>query len=364
MVPEKDITQIDKNLAAVEVRYDGMKVYDINQPPFRIYGLCRSGGETDFKRLPHAVAAGIDNESVRALYTNTAGGRIRFRTNSRQIILRCRWPSRCDFPHMPMTGTSCFDLYADGVYCNVFRPGITLSGGFGDSIPIENGYQSGYTFPDSRMREILIHFPLYNDVSQVWIALEEHAQVLPGTEYAHTTPIVYYGSSITQGGCASHAGNAYQAIISRRLDTDYINLGFSGGCRAEPEMADYLSKLPMRVFVYDYDHNAPTPEFLEETHERLFRIFRQAQPETPVLMISAADHCFGSDIDKRKAVIRKTYENALAAGDRNVYFLDGQTIYTPVGWDLCTVDNCHPTDLGFWCMANAIGRELQTILNQ
>lgn len=356
---QTDIARVDKNFAAPEVHEAGMKFYDINRPPFRLYGLYREADETDYKRLPHRVAASVDNPSVKRLYTNTSGGRIRFRTDSSRIILRCFWPSRCQFSHMPMSGTSCFDLYADGVYCNVLFPEAKQSE---HSIPIENGYQSCCCFEDARMRDILIHFPLYNDVSQVFIAVEEQAQVLAGEEYARPGTIVYYGSSITQGGCASHAGNAYPAILSRRLNMDYLNLGFSGGCRAEPEIASYLAGLPMRALVYDYDYNAPNAEFLQKTHEALFRTFRQAQPDTPVLIVSAADRAFGSDIEKRKAVIRKTYENALAAGDRNVCFLDGQTIYDPVGWDLCTVDRCHPTDLGFWCMANAVGRHLEAIL--
>lgn len=355
-------TQAEMNPAAVH--YDGMQVYDINQPPFRIYGLCRKPGETDFKRLPYDLGAGIDNECVRDNYMKTAGGRIRFRTDSRRIVLRCGWPALSEKNHMPMTGTSCFDLYADGIFCGTLRPADHIPGDSGDPIPLEKGYQSSCSFPDSKMREILIHFPLYNDVSQVWIALDDGAQLLPAAEYTRPGSIVYYGSSITQGACASHAGNAYEAIIARRLDMDFVNLGFAGGCRAEPEMASYLAGLDMKVFVYDYDHNAPKPEFLEATHERLFRTFRQAQPETPVLMISVADHHFGSDIEKRKAIIRKTYDNARAAGDQNVYFLDGQTIYEPVGWDLCTVDNVHPTDLGLWCMAKAIGPMLESILNR
>ena len=83
---------------------------------------------------------------------------------------------------------------------------------------------------------------------------------------------------------------------------------------------------------------------------------------TLLLMISTADQCFRENTDARKAIIRRTWENAVAAGDKNVYFLDGQTIYQDVGLDYCTVDGTHPNDLGFWCMANAIGAEIQKIM--
>lgn len=357
---ENRITAIDRNLAPVEVSCEGMKNYDINQPPFRLYGLSRESGECDYKRLPHKLVQSIENSGLKNLYTNTAGLRLRFRTNSKKLILRCTWDERTVFDHMPMTGVSCFDLYADGQYCNVLRPGILQNQQF--PIPLEEGYETLYEFPDCRMRDLVLNFPLYNNITALSIALDEQATVLSGGEYTHRLPIVYYGSSITQGGCASHAGNSYQAIISRRLNADFLNLGFSGSCKAEPEMAEYLASVNMSLFVYDYDHNAPDVAYLEKTHEPLFRTIREKQPHLPVLMISAADTVFGDTQSARRDVIRRTYENARNAGDRNVYFLDGETIYRDVGVDLCTVDGCHPNDLGFWCMANAIEEQIKSIL--
>lgn len=355
------ITSIDKNLAPVKVTYEGMKTYDINQPPFQLYGLYREPGEQDFKRLPHRFVAEIDNPGLKTLYTHTAGLRLRFRTDTRKLILRCTWDVRTVFDHMPMTGVSCFDLYADGQYCKVLRPGVMDNQEF--PIPLDEGYETCYEFPDCHMRDLVLNFPLYNNITGVSIALDESATVLPGGEYLHRKPIVYYGSSITQGGCASHPGNSYQAILSRRLDTDFLNLGFSGSCKAEPEMARYLAGLDMSLFVYDYDHNAPNVEHLEKTHEPLFRMIREKHPTLPILMISAADNCFGDTAETRRAIIRKTFENAHHAGDQNVYFLDGQTIYQEVGLDYCTVDGCHPNDLGFWCMANSIEKQIRQIMN-
>ncbi len=356
-----EIGKVDKNLAPVEVTWAGMKTWDVNQPPFKLYGACRQPGETDFKRLPHDMPEKFpDNPGIKTLYINTAGLRLRFKTDSQKIILRCSWRHYWPFDHMPMTGVSCFDLYADGAYKGPFRPGVDSAGQ--PIVPVETGYESTLSFPDRKLRDIIINFPLYNDVESLALGLEEDAQVLPGNEYAHLNPIVYGGSSITQGGCASHAGNSYQAIISRRLDTDYVNLGFSGSFRGEVPMAEYIASLEMPLFVMDYDHNAPSAEHLEKTHERMFQIFRQKHPTTPVLIVSTADRCFGDATEARRAVIQKTYDNARAAGDENVYFLDGQTIYQEVGYDLCTVDTVHPNDLGFWCMANAIGREIQKIL--
>ena len=89
------------------------------------------------------------------------------------------------------------------------------------------------------------------------IGLKEGAAVQGGRAYRKGGPVLYYGSSITQGGCASRPDNCYPAYISQWTNTDYINLGFSGNGKAEPAMVEYLASLPCRAFVCDYDHNAP-----------------------------------------------------------------------------------------------------------
>ncbi len=195
--------------------------------------------------------------------------------------------------------------------------------------------------------------------------MEEDARVEAPTPYELGRPMVFYGSSITEGGCASRAANAYSALLSKWLDADYMNLGFSGSAKGEPELAAYIAGLEMSVFVYDYDHNAPDPEHLEKTHEPFFRTIRQAQPELPVLFLTKPDF----DLDPaaamlRRSIILRTCENARASGDQNVYFIDGETYFGSKDREACTVDGCHPNDLGFMRMAETIYPVLQNILTQ
>ena len=352
------IEKIDSNFAVGDVTADGMKAYSIHTSPFKIYGLydCK---ENNYRRMPREVAEKV-NDGVKALHTNTAGGRIRFKTDSSRIALHFVLPDVCLFPHMPLTGTTCFDLYADGEY---IKPFIPQGDFFGKAR--EEGEKESYSeinLGSAKMRDILINFPLYNNVSSICVLLEDGAAVEESQEYTHPRPVVFYGSSITQGGCASHSGNSYEAVISRKLDCDFVNLGFSGSCRAEDEMAHYIATLDMSVFVYDYDHNAPDASWLEKTHARFFEILRAAKPDLPVIMVSVADKHFGEDIEKRKEIIRNTYDTAVANGDKNVYFIDGQEIYGSRA-DLATVDYCHPNDLGFCLMAEKIGGVLGEILS-
>lgn len=351
----KRIEDIDKNFASQVVQYEGMKVYDVQEAPFKTYGLMQPNSGR-FERMPQQIADKV-NVSVQQLNSNTSGGRIRFKTDSEQIIVSAVLPTVCHFPHMPLTGTSCFDLYADGEYVNVFRPEF-----FDKNKDESERYDATIFFGERKMRDIMIHFPLYNEVRDVLVALKADATVLAGETYEFKKPIVFYGSSITQGGCASHPGNCYPAIISRRLNCDYINLGFSAGCFGEQTMAEYIGGLEMGALVYDYDHNAGDIALLEATHEACFCTIREKRPDVPIVIVSAADKFLGLQQEDRWNIIRRTYDNAIKNGDKNVYLVDGREIYKEVGVDLCTVDSIHPNDLGFWCMANKIGEVVKRIL--
>ncbi|HBQ64448.1 MAG TPA: hypothetical protein DD727_05925 [Clostridiales bacterium] len=134
-----------------------------------------------------------------------------------------------------------------------------------------------------------------------------------------------------------------------------VNLGFGGGARGEPEVAELISSLAMSAFIMDYDHNAPDAEFLNKTHEPFFNIIRKAHPSLPVIIISRPD--FDDDpcaAAARREVIRVTYRNALNAGDRHVSLINGQELFGETDRDACTVDTCHPNDLGFMRMAERI----------
>lgn len=346
----KDIGSIDKNLK-VESSFEKPDVYmyDVRQEPFHIYGLYHPQAENEFKRLPDELAQKV-NDGVARLARNTAGGRVRFRTDSRYVALKTVMPSICHFSHMPLTGTSGFDLYlyeeGQSTFYKTFVPPTDMT----------DGYESLIEFPDSRERDIIIHFPLYNDVSSLYIGLQKSASLKAGSNYKHQTPVLYYGSSITQGGCASRPGNSYQAIISRRYDCDFLNFGFSGSARGEQNIIEYMAKLDFSIFVMDYDHNAPDAQHLQETYRPAYETIRKYNPGKPIIMISKPDiDVTDPEQIKRRSIIYTTYMEARLAGDQNVYFIDGYSLFGGEYRDSCTVDGCHPNDLGFCRMADTIG---------
>ena len=210
------------------------------------------------------------------------------------------------------------------------------------------GYTDGYDdiigqpWLPKGCKEITINFPLYSGVTELWIGLNRNSTLEKRADYKIGRPVLYYGSSITQGGCASRPGMAYETIISRRLDADFINLGSNGSARAEQPIADYLASLDPVVFVMDYDYNAPDPEYLAKTHENLYRTFRVAHPDTPVIMVGKSDFwlCNESNMERRD-VIYRTYNNARLRGEK-VIFIDDHSLFPTNMREECTVDNCHP----------------------
>lgn len=358
------IDRVDKNLLVkTEIEEENIAFYDVKNEPFKIYGLYNPQKEDVFKRMPSDVAKAT-SEGVFILHTNTAGGRVRFKTDSEYVAISVKVRDIHLMAHMALAGISGFDMYVkdeNGYRCEkTFFP---CEGGSRGPLKTEEkgGYEGIFHFGERKMRDITLNFPLYNDVQGLYVGVQKDAQILEGDSYKYDKPIVCYGSSITQGGCASRPGNAYSNILSRILDADVYNLGFSGSAEAEDVMADYIAGLDMKVFIYDYDHNAPNVEYLENTHEKMFKRIREKNPELPIVMVSRPQYHYTEDREKRREIIKTTYQNALSAGDKNVYFVNGTEFFKDCG-DSATVDNCHPNDLGFMYMARKLYDVLKDIV--
>ncbi len=337
-----DISKIDENLAVAKtVDERGLTFREATDPLFRLYGVFHDGER--YRRMPKEVAEATSPQ-VAALSKNTSGGRVRFVTNSSRIAIKAVMPSVTRMAHMAFSGIHGFDMYSSDRFVKAFIPPTDIT----------DGYESEYDFKERKSRLITLNMPLYNGLVSFEIGLDADASLAPAPDYTIEDPVVYYGSSITQGGCASRPGTAYPAILSRALDCNFINLGFSGSGCGESSVSEYIASLKMSAFVLDYDHNARSPEHLRQTHKPFFDTIRNAHPELPIIMMSRPKFYRSEPEDERFAVIRETYEAAVAAGDKNVYLIDGSTLMSDAIRNEGTVDDCHPTDLGFFSMAEKI----------
>ncbi len=304
-------------------------------------------GKNEFKRLPDEVTKKLPY--LFDVANNTAGIRLSFYTDVTSFTIKATMGNITYYKHICAIVYKGFDVFINKeLYgCEACEEGK-------DKLVYE------VTLPSSKKINLVdIYFPLYGDVKDFEIEISDSANISSNEESRYEKPIVFYGSSITQGACASRNSLNYTNMLSMMLDTTIYNLGFSGKAKGEREMAEYIASLDMAALVLDYDHNAPSVEHLAITHEPFFKIVRMKQPNLPIILASRSDIDDNLiDSDKRRRIIMQTYVEALNEGDKNIYFVDGKEMFKDFNRDMCTVDNTHPNTLGFYRMATTFKKAI------
>ena len=348
-----DITKLDERLAAQPLKVTDVAWHSPFDTPFSIHGMMYDEALSLYVRMPQDVAAAA-SPAVAGLSRCTSGGRVRFRTDSIYVALSCLIPYFNPAPHMAMTTLGGFSVYVDGQYRGKVGPTYNdLQAVTDRSI----AFRGSCNIPKTgEMHDVEIYFPLYGSVKTLYIGLREGSRIEAPTPYAYADPIVFYGSSITQGACASRPGNDYAAHLSRMLNADYINLGFSGNGNAEPAMMEYLKSLPASAYIYDYNYYSDRPERILPPHLSIYEDLRAANPMAAILMVDKPSTIYSPrNYETRNEIIRASYLETVRRGDDLVAYLDGKDFFGhDVPHDACVVDSDHPNDLGFWQMAKAL----------
>jgi hypothetical protein len=338
---------------------DGTLWYDIRL--LDVEGQAWKETAAPFDRLP-AKAEGKVRDAVWNLSRNSAGLCVRFTTDAPQIQAAWELTSpNLAMPHMPATGVSGLDLYvrddkgqwrwlANGRPAAKANTQVMVSG------------------LDKQLRDYLLYLPLYNGVSSVEIGLPPDAKLSKAEPYpkGHEKPIVFYGTSITQGGCASRPGMLHTAIIGRKLNYPIVNLGFSGNGQLEPAVGELLAEIDAAVFVLDCLPNLNAEQVKERT-EPLVKQLRDKHPKTPILLVEDRTYSDAFLVrskrehnDRNRAEFKAAYERLQKVGVPALFYLKGEHL---LGDDNeGTVDSSHPTDLGFARQAEAFLGALKPIL--
>lgn len=363
-----DISKYDRNMAVREADADGLAWYRPDEKPFTLAGFHWFNREGVYRRLPLAPESGLP-EAVDALAWCTAGGQVKFRTDSGKIAVKATLRDSGVSDHMAQTGTSGFDLYTGEPGRETFHAVTRFPSGLAEFNCELLNCKPG------TMRAFTLNFPLYKGVHEVRIGLGEGAAVATPPAYTSNKPIVVYGSSITQGGCASRPGSCYTNILARHLNMPFINLGFSGSGRGEAEVARTIATIDSpALIVLDYEANGGGFEGMEQSLPRFISILRDAYACVPILVISkircgqealarAAGEYWSWQTSRElcRAYQRNMVRRRRKAGDGNIHFLDGAALLGKDYWE-GTVDGIHPTDLGFARMAAGIEAALRRIL--
>jgi hypothetical protein len=313
-----------------------------------------------YDRLP-SRAKGVVRDPVWDLAQNSTGFCVRFVTDAREIF--GRWTLRSDhlaLEHMPSTGVSGLDLY-------VRDQGKWYWLGVGRPSQYPTNQKNLVQGLSGEPREYLLYLPLYNGVESVQIGISPEAMLAkPLVRTSRNKTICFYGTSITQGGCASRPGMAYTAILGRMLDQPTVNLGFSGNGPMDLEMARFLAELDPAIYVIDSLPNMDST-LVKERAEAFVKILREARPETPILLVENITYQNAEFVSSRRdsyvgknAALAESYKRMIEGGIKNLHYLRGDDLLGHDGE--ATVDGTHPTDLGFARMAEVMYPILSALL--
>jgi hypothetical protein len=319
--------------------------------------------QSSFDRLP-ARAEHKVRKAVWNLSRHSAGIALRFVSDAPAIHARYELISpRLAMPHMAATGVSGLDLYtrdAKGKWrwlaCSKptdATPKMRLIG----------------SLPASK-REYMLYFPLYNGVKklEVGVPAGRMLQPAPARPEGKRRPIVFYGTSITHGACASRPGMVHTALLGRRLDRPVVNLGFSGNGRMELEVAQFITEIDAEIFVIDCLPNIRADKVRERTRP-LVELLRKRHPKTPVVLVEDRNYADAWLVEnKRKrnaesqAALREVFAQMQKDGIEGLHYIPAIDLLGEDGDG--TVDSSHPNDLGFWRQANAFERVLRPLLTR
>jgi GDSL-like lipase/acylhydrolase family protein/SGNH-like hydrolase/esterase family protein len=354
--------KFDPAMRPGDVKETGTSWYSPARPPFCLAGFAWFPQDGIYRRMPLNPPKALP-EAVVGLAGHTAGGQILFQTDSTRVLVRVCLAGRADMPHMPATGQCGFDCY-------VGPPGGKRLAGASKYWHNDTEYEVAVMDRPSReMRNVTLHFPLYQGVKEVLIGLDPDARIEGPPPFALADPVVVYGTSITQGGCACRPGMAHTNILSRRLNVEFVNLGFSGSGRGEPEVAEAVASVPRAaMFMLEYEQNCQPPETLRATLPAFLRILRRQWPQTPIVIVSGfrdADALLAEPdpvvAGEKRAFDPETVEELKGGRGGGIHLLHRGSIQGD-DWAECTVDCVHPTDMGFVRMADGLEPVLRRLL--
>ena len=316
-----------------------------------------------YQRLPNRAKESV-RKAVWNLSENAAGLALHFYTNAEKIEIRYGVTGSHAMAHMPATGKSGVDLYAidsDGkwrVATDKFNFGDTLTYTF-NNLAQSTYHKHGF--------EYRLFLPLYNTVKWMEIGVPDSAQ-FKFIPVLNEKPIVVYGTSIAQGGCASRPGMAWTNILSRTLDYPVINLAFSGNGPLEKELVDLMDELDASLYIFDCLPNMgalSSEEIVERTVYGVTKL--REKHHTPILVV---DHIgYRNDelnpstresANRMNRVSRQAFDSLVQLGMKNIYHLHQDSINFPMNG---CVDNIHPNDLGMQVYADVYEKIIRKILN-
>ncbi len=357
--PAPDVSRLDPAMGVNQAAGQNLDWHDVTQ--WGVEGRAWTDAERLqwFDRLPAAAEKTV-TPAVWSLSRDSAGMMVRFKTDATAIHVHYKLrKAQLGMPHMPATGVSGVDLYARDAggkwrWVQVTRPATQEV-----RAEIIKGLAPGF-------REYAAYLPLYNGVESLEIGVPRGA-TFEGLA-PRAKPIVFYGTSITHGACASRPGIVHTAILGRRFDHPIVNLGFSGNGRMDAAVGEFLTQIDAAAYVIDCLPNMK-PSDVTAKCVPLVKQLRAARPDTPIVLVEdrrmtnswiiPASTTFH---DENHAALRAAFQTLQKEGVKNLHYIPGDHLY---GDDAeGATDASHANDLGFMRQADVMEPILRAALRR
>lgn len=328
----------------------------INADTIPVFGKCSDETSSRYSRIPASFEK-VSRHDIWYIGRASAGLYLRFRTDSKNISAKWTSTFKEAMNHQALCGTRGLDLYAlekDGWhYVGTARPDPTGKSSTADFIRCMDGKE----------REYMMHLSLYDGIDSLFIGIDEGSSFRePQTESpVRSKPIVFYGTSVDQGGCASRPGKCISSIMARKMNREVINMGFSGNAKLDLEVAEYIAAVKdPGAYILDYGANSSYEDMLARDR-KFYDIIRNAHPDVPIIIINIRKHptanynvVTAEEVSRKEARISEFFSSLKKGGDRNVYLIPSSLI-TCANDDI-TVDGIHPSDDGMVFTADVISK--------
>ena len=359
---QAEVSKWDPRMAAESAVVDTNGVKWIDGKFLPIEGRAFDDVEHYYDRLPANVTTNV-NGGVRSMKHHTSGMLFRFATDSKKLVFRwVPYSGVLAMDHMPSTGVSGIDVYRLDEASGRWR--YVATGRIRDAqkgATLEVGWKSG--------EMCLVNLPLYNGLKSFSLGIDAGATVSAAAPRRSGVdrPVVFYGTSITHGGCASRPGLGFVNIVGRDLDVPVVGLGFSGSGVMEFEMSEHLARIDASCYVLDCLWNMCMTEAerpgrsVEANYERFIRNLRAKRPGVPIVMAEQSDVYGSGRFARKNRFVRELHGKLVAEGWKNLVYLPADGMYADDGEG--TVDGTHPNDWGMMHMARAFGGAVRQALN-
>ena len=343
---------VSATVTAKELRF-------INATELGIHGYTKQTDKSPYYRFDHSPYEGF-SKGIISKSKHPAGLYVVFKTNSSQIV--ASWENLPQRMGDNITGISQagLDLYikADGKW-------KFASVGRVSTLPEKNKRTKTLikNLADGE-KECLLYLPCWCKLTRLEIGIDEGATI-EGLPSPFRHKVIVHGSSITHGASASRPGLTYTALMSRNLGIDFINFGFSGQCKMQPQFLEFLKTCEADAFVFDAFSN-PSEQQIKERLNNFVAELVKAHPGKPLIFIQSPidqDSQFDTKKYARRMSLTRTAAqmmHALAKQYKDVYFLAVPNVLGTDG----TIDNSHPTDIGFDRFVKAYQPKIAKILKK